>query len=637
MLSRAKKPTPSSRILGFGLVWFKTNFVLIASAENVKAIPMTNHMTKTLPSLLCAFAIVFSAALAYAQNATSVTVSEPGTAVPNPTPTAPDPFLRVEILENQSPTQALAQAKILHKLGDHPRAAALLRGLIAQHAAENLEAHLLLRRVLIDAQKPGHLGNALVELTRAYKLHGHSSKAVATLNELRVISASHPALNELSQEISPPKNLASPAHGAARFRSFLGIFVFLAIAYLLSSNRKAIRYRIVFWGIGLQFLFAFIILWSPPGRIVFDAARVAIEKILSFTDAGSSFLFGNLYNGIAASGATGPVQYVDGSTGDLQSFGVIFALHILPTVIFFGTLMAVLYHLGIIQKVVQAIAWLMSKTMGTSGSESLSAAGNIFVGQTEAPLLIKPYVGSMTVSELMAVMVGGFATVAGGVLAAYARFGIDPGHLLAASVMSAPAALVVAKILYPETEISKTQAGNLETPKAETKNILDAATAGATDGLKLALNVGAMLLAFISLVAMLDWMLGGIGSLVGFDGLSLSYVFGLLFYPLSWCMGVDGPDLMTFGQLLGTKIAINEFVAFVDLGAASATMSARSTTIATYALCGFANFSSIGIQIGGISSIAPERRSELAMIGLKAMAGGAMASWLTACVAGLLL
>ena len=549
-----------------------------------------------------------------------------------------DPFEETIEVGDQSPEEVLAQSRTLHKLGNHPKACAKLRGLIQATQNEYLSAHQLMRRVLIDAQKPEHLPAALANLTRAYQHHGLSGKAIQTLQEIQALDPNYHELDLLSQELNlNNKTQEEEVSTSGRFRSLLGIFAFLGIAYLLSSNRKAIRYRIVFWGIGLQFLFAFIILWSPPGRIAFDAARTAIEKILSFTDAGSSFLFGNLYNGIAATQGGGPVQYVDGSTGDLQSFGVIFALHILPTVIFFGTLMAVLYHFGIIQRIVKVFAWLMSKTMGTSGSESLSAAGNIFVGQTEAPLLIKPYVGGMTVSELMAVMVGGFATVAGGVLAAYARFGIDPGHLLAASVMSAPAALVVAKILYPETEISKTQASNLETPKAETKNILDAATAGATDGLKLALNVGAMLLAFISLVAMLDWMLGGIGSMMGFDGLSLSYLFGLLFYPLSWCMGVDSADLMTFGQLLGTKVAINEFVAFVDLGAASATMSPRSTAIATYALCGFANFSSIGIQIGGISSIAPQRRSELAMIGLKAMAGGAMASWLTACVAGLLL
>jgi concentrative nucleoside transporter, CNT family len=636
MLSRDKKPTPGPIILDFEHLWSKPNSYFLPLMKMLRG-HMSNFTKTILLRSICIFAIGLGLTPANAQNGTPVPPRESEQILPEPVVQPADPFSEVEILKDQSRGEALASAKILHKLGDHARASAILRGLLKQSTSGDLSIHQLLRRVLIDAQQPGHLAGALVGLVRSYQAHGNNAQALATLNELKVISPNHSDIPALNQEIAPLKKEAQVDDGYGRYRSFLGILVFLGIAYLLSSNRKAIRYRIVFWGIGLQFLFAFIILWSPPGRLAFDAARTGIEKILSFTDAGSSFLFGNLYNGIAASGGAGPVQYVDGSTGDLQSFGVIFAFHILPTVIFFGTLMAVLYHLGLIQKIVQSIAWLMSKTMGTSGSESLSAAGNIFVGQTEAPLLIKPYVGGMTVSELMAVMVGGFATVAGGVLAAYARFGIDPGHLLAASVMSAPAALVVAKILYPETELSKTQAGNLETPQAETKNILDAATTGASDGLKLALNVGAMLLAFISLVAMLDWMLGGVGSLLGFEALSLSYVFGLLFYPLSWCMGVDIPDLMTFGQLLGTKIAINEFVAFVDLGAASATMSPRSTTIATYALCGFANFSSIGIQIGGISSIAPERRSELAMIGLKAMAGGAMASWLTACVAGLLL
>jgi len=605
------------------------------SPKNGEGRAMIRHNPRTHLLIACSIFIWAAPLQALAQNATGP-IQEPADEL---TESLPDPFVQIQMPGAVSTEDAFAKAHKLHQLGNLPGASAILRGVIAQNGNAHLQSHQLLRRVLIDAQKPAHLSSCLKNLARAYFHHGLHAKVSQTIGEIRALSPQSPDIDKLAAELrSNEQKTASTQEGSyARYRSLLGIFAFLGIGYLLSSNRKAIRYRIVFWGIGLQFFLAVLILWSPPGRIVFDAARVAIEKILSFTDAGSRFLFGNLYNGVAPLGASGPVQYVDGTTGDLSSFGVIFALHILPTVIFFGALMAVLYHFGIIQRIVKTIAWVMSKTMGTSGSESLSAAGNIFVGQTEAPLLIKPYVGGMTISELMAVMVGGFATVAGGVLAAYARFGIDPGHLLAASVMSAPAALVMAKILYPEVEVSKTQASHLETPQAETKNILDAATAGATDGLKLALNVGAMLLAFISLVAMVDWMLGGMGSMVGIEGLSLSYVFGLMFYPLSWCMGVDTPDLMTFGQLLGTKIAINEFVAFVDLGAASTTMSARSTTIATYALCGFANFSSIGIQIGGISSIAPERRSDLAMIGLKAMAGGAMASWLTACVAGLLL
>ena len=330
------------------------------------------------------------------------------------------------------------------------------------------------------------------------------------------------------------------------------------------------------------------------------------------------------------------MEYIDGMSGDPRGLGYIFAFHVLPTIIFFGALMSVLYHLNIVQTVVRGVAWVMQKTMGTSGAESLSAAGNIFVGQTEAPLLIKPYVPEMTRSELMAVMCGGFATVAGGVLAAYVRFGISAGHLISASVMSAPAALVVAKILYPEKEVAKTADGAQAEFEKGTTNVIDAAATGAADGLKLALNVAAMLLAFIALIALLNGILGWVG---GWFGLSLSIktIFGWMFYPLSWCMGVDNQDLLSFGNLLGTKIAINEFVAYVELGALHHQMTPRSFTIATYALCGFANFSSIGIQIGGISAIAPGRRMDLAKIGLKAMIGGAIASWITACIAGILL
>ena len=299
--------------------------------------------------------------------------------------------------------------------------------------------------------------------------------------------------------------------------------------------------------------------------------------------------------------------------------------------------MAILYHFGIIQKIVQGIAWVMTKTMRTSGPESLSAAANIFVGQTEAPLVVKPFLNQMSLSELMAVMTGGFATVAGGVLAAYARFGIDPGHLLAASVMSAPAALVVAKMMLPSSNPPGSFHGSLKMDRPDTSNILDAATAGASDGLKLAVNVGAMLLAFISLVAFANWGIGNLGDSVGWTGLSLQKLLGYLFYPLAWLMGADSTDLMKFGELLGLKIAVNEFVAFIELGNIQSQLSPRSATLATYALCGFANFSSIGIQIGGISGVAPNRRQDLAKNGLKAILGAAIASWLTACIAGILL
>ncbi|RMD98252.1 MAG: NupC/NupG family nucleoside CNT transporter [Calditrichaeota bacterium] len=419
-----------------------------------------------------------------------------------------------------------------------------------------------------------------------------------------------------------------------RLISFVGMFALMGIAYLLSNNRKAINYRTVIIGISLQLIFAVIILRTTPGEWVFEVARRVIARLLSFTDFGAGFLFGNLYKGtpdiVKEIGGPGPIQVLDGSSGSPIELGIIFAIHVLPTIIFFSSLMSVLYHLGIMQRLVAGFAWIMAKTMRTSGSESLSAASNIFVGQTEAPLVVRPYVSSMTMSELMAIMTGGFATVAGGVMAAYVRFGIDAGHLLAASVMSAPAALVMAKIVYPETEESKT-AGHVKMQlESDTANVIDAAAAGAASGLKLAANVAAMLLAFIALIAMINYGLG-------FFGLSLKIILGYLFYPLAVLMGVPIKDALDFGYLLGTKISINEFVAYVDLAHLKATISPRTFVIATYALCGFANFSSIAIQIGGIGGIAPNRRQDLSRLGLKAMIAGALASWMTATIAGILI
>jgi len=435
-----------------------------------------------------------------------------------------------------------------------------------------------------------------------------------------------------------------------RITAFFGIFVLLGIAWLLSNNRKKINFRIVIWGLLLQLIFAILILKTGPGQSVFFFARAFITKLLSFTDAGASFLFGNLYRGdpdiVKQIGGAGPLQVHDSVSGQFVDIGIIFAFHILPTIIFFASLMGVMYHLGVMQKIVQFMAWIMAKTMGTSGAESLSAAGNIFVGQTEAPLLIKPYVAEMTRSELMAIMVGGFATIAGGVMAAYVRFGVDAGHLMAASVMSAPAALVVAKIIYPETEESKTRGFVKLDVEKNTANVIDAAANGAADGLRLALNVGAMLMAFIALIAMIDFFLGYLDNIVNFItfnqlhvqwDLNLKKIFGVIFSPIAFVMGVDPKDIFQFGNLLGTKVSINELVAYIELTSLKGAISERSFIIGTYALCGFANFSSIAIQIGGIGGIAPERRGDLAKIGLKAMFGGAIASWLTATIAGILL
>jgi CNT family concentrative nucleoside transporter len=434
----------------------------------------------------------------------------------------------------------------------------------------------------------------------------------------------------------------------SRFVGILGILTILGICWLLSSNRRAIRWRTVAWGLGRQVLFAVVILKTTPGLWLFDVARSAVIRLLSFTDIGAGFLFGNLYRGtddivknLPPSNVTGHVQVVDSASGDLVGLGLVIAIHILPTIIFFSSLMSVLYHLGVMQRLVQGMAWVMQRTMKTSGSESLSAAANVFVGMTEAPLVVRPFIGTMTMSELMAVMVGGFATVAGGVMAAYVRFGIDPGHLLTATVMSAPAALILAKMVVPETEESQT-AGTVKLHvEKETVNIIDAAASGALVGLRLAANVGAMLLAFVALVALVDFLLLKLsqplaGTIPLLEGLSLSKIFGWIFSPLAWLIGVPAADVKTVGGLIGTKVAVNEFLAYIDLAQARDLLSEKGYLISTYALCGFANFGSIAIQIGGIGGIAPGRRQDLARLGFKAMITGALASALTAALAGIL-
>jgi len=423
-----------------------------------------------------------------------------------------------------------------------------------------------------------------------------------------------------------------------RFVGILGILILFSIAYLFSAKRKNINWRTVAWGFGLQIIFALLILKTNPGIWIFSKCNDIIIAILGSAQQGAAFVFGNLVN-----------MYVD--VGQLNANGgfttvndlvvnngmAIFAFSVLPTIIFFSALMSIFYHYGIMQKIVSLIAKAMSKTMKTSGAESLSAASNIFVGQTEAPLVIRPYLKKMTLSELNAVMVCGFATVAGGVMAAYVGLLKDSvpniaGHLLAASIMSAPAGLMMAKIFYPETEESETAVGAEIPTSKTTQNGIDAAAAGAGDGLRLALNVAAMLIAFIGIVALVNLGLGQINS-----GLSLSNIFGWILSPLAWVMGVPWDDATKFGDLLGTKLMVTEFIAYMKLQTYAATMSVKSQIIATYALCGFANLGSIGIQIGGISALAPERRSELAKLGFRAMLGGAFASWITACIAGIII
>jgi CNT family concentrative nucleoside transporter len=539
-----------------------------------------------------------------------------------------------------------------------------------------------------------------------------------------------------------------------RFIGVLGVLALLGLAWAISYHRRDVRLRVIFWGLGLQFLFALIILredeWSfigmgavaslvavyllrqdratpdrghasvalllaaavaiavvlgligpaiagvgaivvlalmvvnarfrlmpvaqgPLGALlaattvawlvasglygeeIFDTFSKKVAEFLELSDYGARFLFGNLAD---------RQYFFPGGAANWPGFGFQFAFKVLPTIIFFGGFMAVLYYLGLMQRVIEALARFMRWTIGTSGAETLSCTANVFVGQTEAPLLIKPFLNDMTRSELLTIMVGGFATIAGGVLAAYIAMGIPAGHLIAASVMSAPAALVVGKIIYPELQHSAT-AGDVDLPDIDSGgNVIEAAANGITDGLKLAVNVGAMLIGFIALIAVLDvglnwldslidgsllqgaWVTyssGGMSPVVGeytgiFPG-SLQTLFGNVLRPLAWLMGVPWADAALVGNLLGIKISLNELVAYGVLGSyiQEGAISSRGAVISTYALCGFANFSSIGIQLGGIAAVAPRRRAALASLGLKAMLGGAIASWLTATIAGLLL
>jgi concentrative nucleoside transporter, CNT family len=421
-----------------------------------------------------------------------------------------------------------------------------------------------------------------------------------------------------------------------RFQAILGIAVMISGAWYFRERRENQRFptRVVVGGLSLQLLFALLILKAPFGKPVFGWVNDAFASLMRYSDEGSSFLFGDLVM----------------SHGDKVWWvksGAFIGFSVLPTIIFFSALMAVLYHLGVMIRIVRVFSKFISKALGTSGAETLSATGNIFVGQTEAPLLVRPFVEDMTRSELHTVMVGGFATVAGGVMAAYVgmlsgKFPEIAGHLMAASIMSAPAALVIGKLLVPETETPKTGPDTPIEIESEYANVIEAAATGAADGLKLALNVGAMLLAFIALVALVNGVLGWLLALVGLDGMSdqpLQQIFGWVMAPVAWLLGVSWAEATQVGTLLGVKTVINEFVAYLDLAnnlQSDNPLSMRAKVIATYALCGFANFSSIGIQIGGISGIAPGRKRALATLGIRAMIGGTLGAFMTAALAGLL-
>jgi CNT family concentrative nucleoside transporter len=405
-----------------------------------------------------------------------------------------------------------------------------------------------------------------------------------------------------------------------RFTGVLGILVIMAIAFLTSTSRKAIQKRVIFWGLGLQIGFAFLVLKTDFGK-VFQVASVAVNALLDYAEKGSEFLFGPL--GIK----TGP-------------YGVIFAFQVLPIVIFIASVFAVLYQLGVMQVVVRAMAAVMQRVMGASGAESTSVAASIFMGQTEAPLTIRPFLAGLTTSELFTIMTSGMAHVSGAVMAAYVKIaGVDIKHLLTAVIMTAPATIMLAKIMIPETEEPATAGGVKVEVEKPGVNIIDAAARGAGDGVQLALNIGGMLIAFIALIALANGILGWIHTLPGMGWLppSMEGILAVLFAPVAWLLGVAWKDCATVGNLLGTRLVLNEFVAFLQLGPLRANMDPRSFVIATYALCGFANLSSIAIQIGGIGALAPTRKSDLARLGLRAVAAGTMANFMSACIAGMLL
>jgi len=434
------------------------------------------------------------------------------------------------------------------------------------------------------------------------------------------------------------------------FRALLGLAFFCGLAWLMSSAKRRVNVRVVVGGLLMQIALAVIILKTETGKEVLEALSTFATTVLGFGIEGASMVFGPLtgffYDAPVAEGAapTEVLWYTDfpfQHVADQRSINIAFGLRALPTIIYFSAVMAILYYFGVMQKVIWLMAKLMTWAMRVSGAESLAMAANVFVGQTEAPLVVRPYIPKMTQSELMALMTGGFATIAGSVLAVYIGL-LGPeyaGHLLAASFMSAPAAFVMAKIMVPETEVSVT-AGTIEmNVEKNGVNVLDAAAGGTSDGLKLYLNVMAMLIAFVAMVALVDWSISWI--MVSEAPLTLSRIFGWVFSPVAWMMGVEGGDCQSFGTLLGTKIAVNEFIAFGSLSdmanAPVPMMSERSLKMAAYALCGFANFASIGSQIWGIGPLAPERRKDLSRLALRAMLGGAFASWMTATVAGMFL
>jgi|SRR5579863_1531624 len=407
-----------------------------------------------------------------------------------------------------------------------------------------------------------------------------------------------------------------------RYTGILGLLTMLALAYAFSTNRRAIRVKTVAWGLGLQIAFAVFVLRVDVGRRMFQTIGDAANKVLSYSFAGSEFVFGPLGK-------------------QSSNIGFIFAFQVLPVVIFICAFFAILYHIGVMQIIIRIAAWVMIRIMGASGAESLNVAASIFMGQTEAPVTIRPFLPDLTHSELMTVMTSGMAHVSGSIMAAYFAFGAEPRHVLSAVIMTAPGTILVSKMLVPETEQPLT-AGKVVMPEKEAKkeekeNLLGAIARGTGDGLHMALNIGAMLIAFLALIALLDGIMGGIHGYISWFPSSLESILGVIFSPIAWVIGIAPKDCRAIGNLLGTRMVLNELVAFSMLGPQRAALDPRSFTIATFALCGFANLSSVGIQIGGIGALAPNKRGELARLGIRAMLAGTMANLMSASIAGMLL
>jgi CNT family concentrative nucleoside transporter len=403
-----------------------------------------------------------------------------------------------------------------------------------------------------------------------------------------------------------------------RFTGLLGLATMVALAYAFSTDRKAIRLKTVLWGLGLQIAFAFFVLRYDVGRTIFARAGAAVNRLLEFSYVGSEFVIGKI-------GAKG------------SELGFSFAFQVLPTIIFIAAFFALLYHMGVMQLIIRGAAYVMSRFMGASGAESLNVAASIFMGQTEAPLTIRPYLPQLTRSELMTVMTSGMAHVSGGIMGAYIAYGIEAKHILTAVIMTAPGTILMAKMLVPETGTPLT-AGRAEMPKMEKeRNFLAAIARGTTDGLHLALNIAAMLIAFLALIALTNALLGGIHGFLPWFPESLESIFGVVFAPVAFVIGIPWNDCLAIGNLLGTRMVLNELVAFSVLGGQKAALDPRSFTIATFALCGFANLSSIGIQIGGLSTLAPGKRDELASLGIRAMLAGTMANLMSASIVSVLL